>query len=243
MKELLSYSPRSLIFTSGTLQPMESYEDIFRVKFESRFSCGHVIDTEKQLKVCAVRKLGMTKIMKFDYKARDDGTLKKQLGHFILQLVKATPKGMVVFFSSYAAMSNFYECWLDLGIINQMEQIKVICREHKYARQFKSSFKKFMRYYKSKGALFMGVCSGKLSEGIDFTDEMARMVIMVGVPFPSTTSPAVNSKKIYMNQRVNEDRKEKKRLSQQAKHSNGNGFFGNNSVSTLNLIFIRKRLA
>ena len=29
----------------------------------------------------------------------------------------------------------------------------------------------------------MGVCRGRFSEGIDFTDNMARAVFIVGIPF------------------------------------------------------------
>ena len=34
------------------------------------------------------------------------------------------------------------------------------------------------------GALFFGVCRGKMSEGIDFKDFMARAVICISIPFP-----------------------------------------------------------
>jgi len=30
----------------------------------------------------------------------------------------------------------------------------------------------------------MGVCRGRMSEGLDFSDNAARMVIIVGIPFP-----------------------------------------------------------
>ena len=46
------------------------------------------------------------------------------------------------------------------------------------------------RYYSliyeddQKGAVMMGVCRGRMSEGLDFSDNAARMVIIVGIPFP-----------------------------------------------------------
>jgi Rad3-related DNA helicase len=33
-------------------------------------------------------------------------------------------------------------------------------------------------------AAFIGVCRGKLSEGIDFSDDAARAVIIAGIPYP-----------------------------------------------------------
>ena len=35
------------------------------------------------------------------------------------------------------------------------------------------------------GALFLGVCRGKIAEGIDFSDADARAVIVVGIPYPN----------------------------------------------------------
>ena len=37
----------------------------------------------------------------------------------------------------------------------------------------------------SSGALFLAVCRGKVSEGLDFADDNARAVITVGIPFPN----------------------------------------------------------
>ena len=49
-----------------------------------------------------------------------------------------------------------------------------------------------------KGAIMMAVCRGKLSEGIDFTDKLARAVFLVGVPYPPTTDKKIECKKKYL---------------------------------------------
>lgn len=48
----------------------------------------------------------------------------------------------------------------------------------------------------------MGVCRGKLSEGIDFKDDYARCVIMVGIPNPSLNDSSVKMKQHYLDQVV-----------------------------------------
>ncbi|PIK44583.1 putative Fanconi anemia group J protein-like [Apostichopus japonicus] len=54
------------------------------------------------------------------------------------------------------------------------------------------------------GVLFLAVCRGKVSEGMDFADNNARAVITVGIPFPSFKDPQVELKRAYNDQ--NRDR-------------------------------------
>ena len=49
-----------------------------------------------------------------------------------------------------------------------------------------------------KGAIFMGVCRGKVSEGLDFADVNGRGVIIVGLPYPPLKDPRVILKKKYL---------------------------------------------
>ena len=44
----------------------------------------------------------------------------------------------------------------------------------------------------------MAVCRGKLSEGIDFTDKLARAVFLIGIPYPPITDKKIECKKKYM---------------------------------------------
>ncbi|XP_022638315.1 Fanconi anemia group J protein homolog isoform X2 [Vigna radiata var. radiata] len=50
---------------------------------------------------------------------------------------------------------------------------------------------------RKRGAALLGVCRGKVSEGIDFSDDNARVVIIVGIPFPNINDIQVSLKKKY----------------------------------------------
>jgi len=47
----------------------------------------------------------------------------------------------------------------------------------------------------------MAVCRGKASEGLDFANADARTVLVVGIPFPSMSSPQVVLKKSFLDSR------------------------------------------
>jgi len=47
----------------------------------------------------------------------------------------------------------------------------------------------------------MGVCRGKISEGLDFSDKAARCVILVGIPYPMMVDPKTILKKDYLDRK------------------------------------------
>ena len=51
----------------------------------------------------------------------------------------------------------------------------------------------------------MAVCRGKVSEGLDFSDDNARAVITIGIPFPNVKDLQVGQqslKKFYLSQKL-----------------------------------------
>ena len=46
--------------------------------------------------------------------------------------------------------------------------------------------------------MFFAVCRGKASEGIDFSDEKGRAVIICGIPYPAARDPKVLLKKKFL---------------------------------------------
>lgn len=51
---------------------------------------------------------------------------------------------------------------------------------------------------KKNGALLMAVVGAKLSEGLNFTDDLARAVVMVGLPYPNLSSPELKERLKYV---------------------------------------------
>ena len=90
-----------------------------------------------------------------------------------------------------------------------MNNCQKVWKEHKYRfhtairyedknpKKMDSIFKKhvFDCSNGGKGAILGGVCRARLSEGIDFTDDQARLVIIVGVPLPNIMDPYVIMKR------------------------------------------------
>lgn len=73
--------------------------------------------------------------------------------------------------------------------------------------QTKDAFNNTMEEYyakiqepKSRGAIFMAVCRGKVSEGLDFADMNGRAVIITGLPYPPFKDPKIVLKKKYLNE-------------------------------------------
>lgn len=93
------------------------------------------------------------------------------------------------------------ESWQDSGIWSQIHQVKPIFVEPHLKKLFLESMEEYYAKIKdprTKGAIFIGVCRGKVAEGLDFADMNGRAVIITGIPFPPWKDPKVELKMKYM---------------------------------------------
>ncbi|CAG2063354.1 unnamed protein product [Timema podura] len=100
-------------------------------------------------------------------------------------------------------MKNCHEKWQNDGIWSKIAEIKAIFVEP----QNKECFLAAMTDYYAKvddpncrGACFMAVTRGKVSEGLDFADMNGRAVIVTGLPFPPLKEPRVMLKRQYLDE-------------------------------------------
>ena len=107
---------------------------------------------------------------------------------------------------SYKLLNKLVERWQSTGLWNQLNQRKVVISEPRFSDEFEASIRHFNEVIEATnaksdngvdGALFIAVCRGKVSEGLDFADNNARAVICLGIPFPNIKDAQVKLKMTY----------------------------------------------
>jgi len=196
--ELIKESPRCIILTSGTLSPMESLEKELRIKFPIKYESTHVIDV-KQVFIQVLTRDHDGSLFNFNYQNRANVNQKKNLGKLIQDICCISPGGVLVFFSGYSMMTQCYDIWNTETI--EKRSGKRVYKEAKTAAENQLIIEQFNNDIHKSGAILFAVCRGKISEGIDFADDAARTVIVIGVPFPSMTDKKVTLKREYLDYR------------------------------------------
>lgn len=104
-------SPISIILTSGTLSPIDSYEAELKIPFPVKVSCRHVIDPQKQVFVRVIKNSLNRHQLNFNYLARNNDGLMIDLANSIINIIKVVPCGVLVFFTSYQMMNSTLKRW------------------------------------------------------------------------------------------------------------------------------------
>ncbi|KAI9246356.1 hypothetical protein BY458DRAFT_536907 [Sporodiniella umbellata] len=184
---------KSVILTSGTLSPMASFATELDTQFAASLEANHVIDPSQVWVSCLPVGPNGTSL-KGIYSNIESLQYQDDVGEAICQISDKIPYGVLCFLPSYNAMDKLLERWDLTGIKDRMEVKKLVFSEPKGSdkKVFEKMIKKFYdqidkavnRPTEEKGAIFFAVYRGKVSEGIDFTNEYCRAVIALGIPYP-----------------------------------------------------------
>jgi len=194
--------PLSVILTSGTLTPFNSFESELQLEFPIQLINKHVIDTKSRCYTVVLKKGPANCPLNFSYERREDAAIYNEMGTTLINIARLVPNGVLVIFASYGLMQKCFDVWQspDQRILKRLEELKPVYREPKKSAQLKTVMNQYLKDAKTKGAILCCVCRGKVSEGIDFSDEMARAVVLVGIPFPPTTDIKIKHKKKFLDE-------------------------------------------
>lgn len=201
---------KAVIVAGGTMQPISEFRNVllYSANVHSEriveFSCGHVIPPENLIALSLCK--GPSSIdYDFTFQNRSKYDLIDELGRLLCNICTVVPGGVVCFFASYDYEDLVYKRWLSCGILKKIELRKKIFRE---PRKSGSCDKVLLDYTNSirrgvtGGALLLSVVGGKMSEGINFSDDLGRCIIMVGLPYPNIQSPELKEKMEFLNKSI-----------------------------------------
>lgn len=110
MRELANLNVRSILVTSGTLSPLDSYALELDLPFPNRLENPHIISSD-QIHVRVMGRGVSQKLLTSSYERRQDTEYYTELGNTLASISKVVPGGMLVFFPSYGVMETAIERW------------------------------------------------------------------------------------------------------------------------------------
>lgn len=191
---------RCVLLCGGTMEPVEDYYKylfpyLSRDKMK-KFSCGHIVPKEN-LEVLVVSHRNKS-TFDFLYGKRDNALMLKNLASSLQGLCKTVPNGIVVFAPSYKYLHKLILTWKadgSLAIISSMKQVFIELSEN---ISIEDVLKEYGLAARLKGAILFAVVGGKMSEGVNFSDELARAVVMLGLPYPNAFSGELIAKRNFI---------------------------------------------
>jgi Fanconi anemia group J protein len=192
-------SAASLSLCSGSLSPLQPLASELGCKFEVRLEAPHVVDPAKQLFFAALPNAPSGHPLNLSFAQLDLLDQQDAIGEAVLQLVRVVPNGVLCFFPSYSIMEKLLGRWRRTGIYAQLAACKALFIEATQVDNevFQSQLEAFAACARSRGALYFAVARGKVSEGLDFADEKARAVLVLGVPYPPVMDLQIRLKRAY----------------------------------------------
>ncbi|KAJ2430434.1 hypothetical protein GGF41_001000 [Coemansia sp. RSA 2531] len=203
---------RTIVLTSGTLSPLDSYASELQVKFSTTLEANHVIDSQR-FRALTVECGTSGELLEGKYKNVDLLSFQDDVGNAIAEIVSRSPDGMLVFVPSYSLLAKLMARWKVTECLSEIEVHKRVFTEPQGGS--KDEFDRLLTTYRDclsnnrppgcqpalRGAIMFAVYRGKVSEGIDFSDYYCRTVVNIGIPYP-----AFKDVKVILKRQYNDDR-------------------------------------
>ncbi|EGV98907.1 Fanconi anemia group J protein isoform X1 [Cricetulus griseus] len=193
---------RTIVLTSGTLSPLKSFSSELGVTFNIQLEANHVV-SNSQVWVGTVGSGPQGRNLCATFQHTETFEFQDEVGMLLLSVCQTVSQGILCFLPSYKLLEKLRERWVSTGLWHSLESVKTVIAEPQ--RGEKTDFDELLQVYydaikfkgEKDGALLIAVCRGKVSEGLDFSDDNARAVVTVGIPFPNVKDLQVELKRQY----------------------------------------------
>ena len=170
------------------------------VDFGTILQNTHVIDSKKQVRLGIVTNGPLKVALNSSYQRKLIPEYITDLGNLVVNLVRQIPEGALMVFNSYQQMNVALNAWREEGILARIASAKTVFVEPRNAGELTDILAQYghATLANSGGAILFCVCRGKITEGVDLTDNQCRVVIMAGIPFPNTQDRKVALKREFL---------------------------------------------
>jgi fanconi anemia group J protein len=238
---------QSTVMVSGTLDPIEPFAAEIGCSFAEKISVTHHFDGVNDNLWAGVVAMspGGGRLLECKHRNMQNPAFIDSLGDTLIHVLRPLHHGVLVFFTSYAALRKCIYHWSVSGKMAKIESEWAIFVE--LAGQSTLDYEQTLEAYRFsannltvratgrvvRGAVFLAVCRGRISEGINFSDNDALAVIVVGVPFPAWKDTYIQAKMAYNDIRSAESGTGKPKL------LNGDEFYRDQAARALNQVLGR----
>lgn len=203
---------KCVILAGGTMEPMDEFNDVLFPQLKRnqivQYSCNHIIPDDN-LKTFIVNEPGL----EFTFANRNNLSLiNDTLFQFYMNLCDNVPikGGIVGFFPSYQFLGNVINNWKRNGLFNKINNKRSLFYESKNGKDPLNEYTEIINDPSNeKGAILFAVVGGRLSEGINFQDNLCRAIVMTGLPYPNLLSGELQIKKRHLEMKVEMSNKTK----------------------------------
>lgn len=190
-----------MILASGTLSPLSVIKtQLFSEKSVqdriTTFSCRHIVPQENVLAL-SLAQGPSTKPLDLRFENRSKTETLDEIGVIILELSRIISGGFVVFVPSFSYQETLVHHLKRNGAFHKIHKTKNFLVESRDpSEEIWKKYKVLCSDHNpdKNGALLLSVVGGKMSEGINFGDDLGRCVLMLGLPYPSLHDPELQAR-------------------------------------------------
>ncbi|KAI4291266.1 DNA excision repair protein ERCC-2 [Pancytospora philotis] len=209
---------KNVVITSGTLSPIEMYPKILNFVPGTVAEIGATLDRNRISPLLITKGNDQMILTNADnngyyldaalqhqdalttsFSFRSDPSVVRNYGNLLLNLARSVPDNIVCFFPSYIYMEDIVTVWSKTGVLREILESKLVFVETPDPEETALALEAFRNACSTgRGAIFLSVARGKVSEGVDFEYGYGRAVALFGVPFMYTESVRLKARLAYL---------------------------------------------